>query len=117
MDPADANDPAAVPRSKRRKIPAVPRQTPSEREQEDVQIAGFYQNDGNYRGAYSRAKDAVSLDSDDPAAHLALGEAARKLGKLDEAEIAYKRCLELDPIPKQRKAAERALKEMTGGGS
>lgn len=81
-----------------------------------MQVAGFYQNDGNYKGAYDRARDAVSLDKDDAEAHLALAESARKLGKLDEAEKEYKQCLALDPVPKIRKAAEKALKEMTGGG-
>ncbi len=81
-----------------------------------MQVAGFYQNDGNYQGAYMRAKDAVTLDKDDAAAHLALAESARKLGKLDEAEKEYKQCLGLDPVPKVRKVAEKALKEMTGGG-
>ena len=81
-----------------------------------MQVAGFYQNDGNFKGAYDRAKDAVSLDKDDPAAHLALAESARKLGKLDEAMQEYKACLGLDPVPKDRRTAERALKEMTGGG-
>ncbi len=95
-------------------MPPVPRQSPSEREQEDVTVAGFYFNDGNFKGSYDRAKDAVTLDGDDAAAQLALGNAARKLGKLDEAEKAYKHCLELDPVPKVRKPAEKALREMTG---
>jgi Tfp pilus assembly protein PilF len=82
---------------------------------EDLQVAGFYQNDGNFTGAYGRAKDAVSIAAEDADAHLALAEAARRLGKLDEAEQNYKRCLQLDPVPKTRKAAEKALKEMTGG--
>ena len=55
-------------------------------------------------GAYMRAKDAVSISGDNPDAQLALGDAARKLGKLDEAEQSYKKCLELDPIPKTKKA-------------
>lgn len=58
--------------------------------------------------------DAVTLDNEDAAAQLVLGNAARKLGKLDEAEKAYKRCLELDPVPKLRKPAEKALHDMTG---
>jgi hypothetical protein len=45
-----------------------------------------------------------------------LAEAARKLGKLDEAMEHYKTCLKLDPIPKEKKVAEKALKEMEGGG-
>lgn len=81
-----------------------------------MQVAGFYQNDGNFKGAYDRSKDAVTLDAEDPAAFLALGDAARKLGKLDEAGKAYRQCLALDPLPKQRKRAEQSLKEMTGGG-
>jgi Tfp pilus assembly protein PilF len=97
-------------------VPATPRQTPTQRELEDLQVAGFYQNGGNFHGAYLRASDAVSIAADDPDAHLALAEAARKLGKLDEAEQHYRRCLELDPVTKTRKVAERALKEMTGGG-
>jgi hypothetical protein len=104
-----------APVRRRRRVPAAPRLTPTQRETEDLQVAGFYQNDGDFRGAYLRAKDAVSIADADPDAHLALGEAARKLGKLDEAEQNYKRCLELDPVPKTRKTAERALKEMTGG--
>jgi len=90
--------------------------TPTQRYEEDLEVAGFYQNTGNFMGAYLRAKDAVSISADSPDARLALAEAARKLGKLDEAEQNYKKCLELDPIPKTKKAAQVALKEMTGGG-
>ena len=91
-------------------------QTADQRETEDLKIAAYYQNDGDYKGAYERATDAVSLAADDADAHLALAEAARRLGKLDEAETHYKKCLTLDPVPKTRKAAEKALKEMTSGG-
>ncbi len=91
-------------------------QTNDQREAEDLRVAAFYRDDGNYRGMYERASDAVSLADDDAEAHLALAEAARRLGKLDEAETHYKKCLTLDPVPKTRKAAEKALKEMTSGG-
>jgi Tfp pilus assembly protein PilF len=90
--------------------------TPTARLQEDLEVAGFYQNDGNFMGAYMRAKDAVSISGDSPDARLALADAARKLGKLDEAQQNYKKCLALDPVPKTKKAAEVALKAMTGGG-
>ena len=99
-----------------RNRPAMPLQSTTQRFNEDLQVASFYQNDGNFMGAYLRAKDAVSILGDNPDARLALAEAARKLGKLDEAEANYKKCLTLDPVPKTRKAAESALKEMTGGG-
>jgi len=94
----------------------VKEKTVDEREAEDVSVAAFYMNDGDFKGAYMRGKDAVTLDDTDPAAHLALAEAARKLGKLDEAQQNYKRCLELDPLPKDRKVAELALKQMAGKG-
>ncbi len=97
------------------KKPPPPDKTVDQQKTEDLQIAGFYMNDSNWRGAYGRAADAVKLDADDPEAHFLLAEAARKLGKLDEAEKNYREALRLDPIPKTRKAAERALKEMTGG--
>ncbi len=88
--------------------------SPDEQEADDVQVAGFYQNDGNFLAAYQRAKEAVGLVADDPAAHLALADAARKLGKLDEAKTHYAKVLSLDPVPKVRKPAEKALKEMAG---
>ncbi|MFP5232666.1 MAG: hypothetical protein ACLGQX_08535 [Acidobacteriota bacterium] len=91
-------------------------QTRVQREVEDLKVAAFYEDSGNYRGAYLRARDAVSIDDDDAQAHLALAEAARRLGKLDEAEAQYKKCLTMDPVPKVKKAAQRALKEMTNGG-
>lgn len=112
-EPDDANIPVKTRASRNR--PAEPVKTNAQRFNEDLQVAGFYQNDGNYRGAYMRAKDAVSLSANDPDARLALAEAARKLGRLDEAEQNYRKCLTLDPVPKTRKAAEKALKEMTGG--
>lgn len=73
-------------------------------------------NDNNYRAAYLRGQDAVSLAADDWEAHLLLADAARKLGKLDEAAKEYKRSLALDPVSKGKKDAETALKEMGGVG-
>ena len=116
VDPNDPPDAAPIPHHSRRPLPTVKEQTPDEREAEDVNVAAFYMNLNNFQGAYMRGKDAVSLDDTDPAAHLALAEAARKLGKLDEAQQHYKRCLELDPLPKDKKVAVQALKEMSGKG-
>ena len=117
---AGDDDPAAkaaeTKRAERRRLAKGPRQTRDEREVEDLKVAAFYQNDENYKGAYDRAADAVSLAGDDADAHLALADAARRLGKLDEAERHYKECLTLDPVAKTKKAAEKALKEMSGGG-
>jgi len=113
-DPNDPPDAAPIPHHSRRPLPTMKAKTPDEREADDVSVAAFYMNDGNYLGAYMRGKDAVSLDDTDPEAHLALAEAARKLGKLDEAQQHYNRCLELDPLPKDRKVAQQALKAMAG---
>jgi Tetratricopeptide repeat len=114
------DDPAAkaaeARRAARAKQGIVFHQTTDQRETEDLKIAAFYQDDGNFSGAYERATDAVSLAADDADAHLALAEAARRLGMLDEAETHYRKCLALDPMPKTKKAAEKALKEMTSGG-
>lgn len=108
---------AADRKAARRKLPKGERLSPGERADEDLKVAAFYQNDGNFRAAYLRAADAVSIAADDPDAHFALAEAARKLLKLDEARLHYEQCLKLDPIPKEKKAAENALKEMAGGKS
>jgi Tfp pilus assembly protein PilF len=109
------SDTPPAPKRNTHKKPEPPPKNIAQQEAEDLQVASFYMNDKNWRGAYGRAQDAVRLYDDDPDAHLALAEAARKLGKLDEAEKEYRRTLALDPVPKTRKAAERALKEMTGG--
>jgi hypothetical protein len=116
---ADSNDPpdaAPIPHRSRRTLSTDKEKTPAEREDEDISVAAFYQNLGNFQAAYLRGKDAVSLDDTDPQAHLALAEAARRLGKLDEAQQHYKRCLELDPLPKDKKVAVQALKDMAGKG-
>lgn len=111
----DTSDNLPAPKRARKKLAPVPKQSDDEREEEDVKVAQFYQNDGNFAAAYLRAKDAISLDDTDPVAHFILAESARKLGKLDEAKKQYQRCLELDPLPKERKGSQKALKEMTGG--
>jgi Tfp pilus assembly protein PilF len=107
---------AAERKAARHKLPPVARQTPDEREQEDLNVASFYMDDKNYRGAYLRAADAVEAADNDANAHFALAEAARRLGKLDEAMVQYKKCLTLDPVPKVKKSAEKALKEMASAG-
>jgi Tfp pilus assembly protein PilF len=90
-------------------------QTPDQREAEDVRVAQYYLSTSNFNAAYLRAKDAVRIDATDPDAFVALGDAARRLGKLDEAQKSYEKALKLDPFPKTRKAAEKALAEMRGG--
>jgi hypothetical protein len=96
----------------RKKLPKTAPQTPEARAAEDLNVADFYQKDGNYLGAYLRAKDAVEYQPNDAYAHFALAEAARKLGKHDEAKEHYAAVLKLDPIPNQMKASQKALSEL-----
>jgi Tfp pilus assembly protein PilF len=111
----DAARARAAARRSKREPPAPKPQTADQRLNEDLEVADFYRDEGNYRGMYLRAKDAVGISGDDPEAHFLLAESARKLGKLDEAQSEYRETLKHDPVTKTKKAAERALKEMGGG--
>lgn len=111
-DAGSSGDTTPVPIVRRKKLLKVNPQTPESRAAEDLTVAEFYQNDGNYAAAYLRAKDAVEIQPDDPYSHFAMAEAARKLGKRDEAKEQYEQVLKLDPIPKQKKASELALAEL-----
>jgi len=83
--------------------------TPEEREAEDLDVAHFYTQTGDLKGAYLRSQDAVKTAPDDPDAHFALAEAALKLNKRDEAIAEYTACLKLDPVDKEAKAARKQL--------
>jgi hypothetical protein len=111
-DAGSSGDSTKPGHSRRRKLDKVEAQTPDSREAEDLTVAAFYTNDGNYAAAYARAKDAVQYKPDDVYAHFALAEAAYKLGKRDEARTEYTQVLKLDPIPKQEKASQKALAEL-----
>jgi hypothetical protein len=84
-------------------------QSTDERESEDLDIAHFYMQSGDIKGAYLRSQDAVKTDPADPGAHYMLAETARKLNKRDEAIAEYSACLKLDPTEKQAKDARKAL--------
>ena len=79
---------------------------------EDLSIAKFYGQSGNYMGAYLRAKDAVKTQPDYAEGHFALGEAAKRLKKKDEAVTEFQAYLKLSPDGDQAKAAEKALDEL-----
>jgi len=84
-------------------------QSADEREAEDLDIAHFYTQSGDLKGAYLRTQDAVKTAPDDPDAHFALAEIALKLNKRDEAIAEYTACLKLDPIDKEAKEARKEL--------
>jgi tetratricopeptide (TPR) repeat protein len=98
---------APKPKEKRKKVP--PPQTDTERVDEDLSIAKYYGQSGNKMGAYLRAKDAVKTQPDYPETHFVLGEAARRLGKNDEALAEFTLYLKLAPDGERAKAAEKAL--------
>jgi Flp pilus assembly protein TadD len=87
-------------------------QTDSERVDEDLSVAKFYGQSGNFMGAYLRAKDAVKTQPDYAEAHFVLGEAARRLKKQDEAKAEFNEYLKLAPGGERAKAAEKALDEL-----
>jgi TolA-binding protein len=84
-------------------------ETADERESEDLNVAHFYLDSGDLKGAYTRSQDAVKTAPDDPDAHFLLAEIAQKLNKRDEAIAEYNACLKLDPTDKQAKDAHKAL--------
>ena len=111
-DAGSSGDATKVPIRNRKKLAKIRPETPESRAAEDLTVAEFYQNDGNYAAAYLRAKDAVENQPTDPYTHFALAEAANKLGKTGEAKAQYEEVLKLDPIPKQLKATRKALAEI-----
>jgi len=87
-------------------------QSPDQRAAEDVDVAHFYMDSGDFQAAYLRGLDAVKVQPDEPSAHFVLAEAAMKLNKREEAIEQYRQCLKLDPIEKEAKAATKALNHL-----
>jgi tetratricopeptide (TPR) repeat protein len=83
------------------------------READDLEVSHYYATTGNFQASYLRAQDAVKTIPDDPLAHFALAESARRLNKKDEAISEYRVYLKLDPEGEKAKAAQRALAELT----
>jgi hypothetical protein len=120
-DPTGSPDPTAAgdtssddqptpPRRRPVKAPKV--ETDSERVDEDLSVAHYYIQSGNFQGAYLRAQDAVNLQPDYALAHFALAEAAMKLNKDSEAVQEFQTYLKLEPDGKQAKVAEKALAKL-----
>jgi TolA-binding protein len=97
-------------RFERKKL-AVPEDL-SKRELDDLDVSHFYITTGDYVGAYMRAQDAVKLYPDDEMAHFALGLAADKMKKKDEAIAEYKVYLKMAPDGPKAKQVEKALNEL-----
>ncbi len=82
------------------------------RELEDLDVSHYYYTTGNFPAAYARAQDAVKLYPDDENAHFALGAAAEKLGKKDEAVTEYQAYLKLAPDGTKAKQVTRSLETL-----
>ncbi len=82
---------------------------------EDVKIGGFYLNNHDYKGAYTRFKEATKVDPENPDAVFGLAEAARGLKLSDEAADNYRIYLDAYPDGKKAKAARKALAELGPG--
>ena len=76
---------------------------------DDVAIGKMYFQSENYRGAYVRYREALSLDPENADAAFGVAEAACKLSQLEEARQNYKLCVDLDPDGPRAKAARKAL--------
>jgi hypothetical protein len=112
-DPPPLKDAGSYGINTRRKLPKVQDpQTPDERFEEDLKVARFYRDKGNFNAAYLRSKDAVKTIPDDPEAHLLLAQMAQRLNKKDEAVTEYNAALKFDPTDDQKKAASKALSEL-----
>ncbi len=97
----------------RRRLPKVKNlQTPDERVDEDINVAKFYLNRGNYMAAYLRSKDAVKTEPDYAETHFSLAQAAEKMKKTDEAKAEYNAYLKLSPGGDNAKAAQKALEAL-----
>ena len=94
----------------RRHLPKV--EDLDKREADDLEISHYYATTGNFQASYMRAQDAVKTIPDDPMAHFALAESARRLNKKDEAVSEYKLYLKMDPEGEKAKDARRALIEL-----
>ena len=110
-DTADTPDTPTPP--VRRRLPKVKNlQTPDERVDEDINVAKFYLNRGNYMAAYLRSKDAVKTEPNYAETHFSLAQAAEKMKKTDEAKAEYNAYLKLSPGGDNAKTAQKALESL-----
>lgn len=76
---------------------------------QDVKVGGFYFGNGDYKGAYSRFKEATKVDPGNAEAVFGLAEAARALKLNSEAVDNYRIYLDAVPNGSKAKVARKAL--------
>ncbi len=79
---------------------------------QDIKIGGFYYTNQDYKGAYSRFKEATKVDPTNPDAVFGLAEAARALKLTSEAADNYRVYLDAFPDGSKAKAARKALAQL-----
>ena len=84
---------------------------------EEVAIGKMYMQSENYKGAYIRYKEALSLDPDSADAAFGIAETARKMNQTQEAITNYQLCLDLDPTGPRSKASRKALSQLQAAQS
>ena len=76
---------------------------------QDVKVGGFYLDNGDFKGAYSRFKEATKVDPGNSNAVFGLAEAARGLKLNSEAADNYRIYLDAVPNGSKAKVARKAL--------
>ncbi len=87
-------------------------QSVDDRVTEDLDVARFYRNGGNYKGAYLRAKDAIDHMPDDAEVNFVYAQATEKMGNKQDAVDHYRAYLKMDPHGDYVKQAEMALQQL-----
>lgn len=114
LEGLDENDPDA----KRKEQPKVSEPVHnSQMSAKDVSIAKMYFQNENYRGAYIRYKEALSLDPENADAAFGVAESARRLNQTQEAIDNYQLCLKIDPDGPRAKAARKALNGLSAAST
>ncbi len=112
-DAPDPEEPKLIDKGSHGNVTPARQESAEDRIAEDLDVANFYRNRGNYMAAYLRTKDALSYQPDDAEINYSLAEFAQKLGKKDEAVEHYKTYLKLAPQGPKSKTAQKALQQLT----
>ena len=80
---------------------------------DDVHVGQFYLDREDFKGAYTRFKEATLVDPENPEAVFYLAEASRRLSHLDEAKQNYQLYLAAMPDGPKAKDAKKALRELS----
>lgn len=80
---------------------------------DDVHVGQFYLNREDYKGAYTRFKEATQADPENADAVFFLAEAARRMNHKDEAVQNYQLYLAAVPDGPKAKDAQKALKALS----